>query len=214
MEQNSEKFYERLKVDKDFFAVTQLAQKMYLDKLKETDISQYENFQKTIKIRRALSKESDRGCVLLAVSYLEDALGKYILSYLYGTSKFKKDFVRTNLSSFNSRINFAFSIGLINENLFKDLNVIRDIRNKFAHSFELIELEDDQIKSMMSRINYKFRDINTTKVRSQFISFVYVILSAILPTLGMNNNIKSPIDIDKLIREIAEKIENIAEKFK
>jgi hypothetical protein len=46
------------------------------------------------------------------------------------------------LASFNAQINLAYLIGLVSERVFKDLHIIRKIRNDFAHS-----LSDGSFKS-------------------------------------------------------------------
>lgn len=52
------------------------------------------------------------------------------------------------ISTFSSRINLTYRLGLIGPNIRSDLDYIRDIRNKFAHRYESLNFdEDEQVKA-------------------------------------------------------------------
>jgi hypothetical protein len=90
----------------------------------------------TAKVRQQLMNESDRGCVILAVSYLESILTDLLKSKLIGGKKHFKDIFDFNgpLGSFSGKIKMAYSIGVISEQEKTDINNIRALRNIFAHS--------------------------------------------------------------------------------
>lgn len=196
MDLANEELYRRLRNDSDFLDKINEFQSGVLDKIKATDKDQYENILLVQKIRFSLIDESDRGCVLLSVSYLEDALGKYVLSYLKGNKTFKKKMLNYNLSNFSSRINFAYSIGLINEKLMNDLNIIRNIRNEFAHSFEPIDFNSEKIDKLVKGLQYKFRDGDEVNNRRQLTTYIFSLLGIILPYQNKSLDIKKPIDIE------------------
>ena len=82
-----------------------------------------------------LGSESDRACAVLGAALLdaklEDLFRERFLAYqdeLLGNSG--------PLGSFSSRIRLACALAWISEDARHDLDVIRDIRNTFAHSFD------------------------------------------------------------------------------
>lgn len=91
------------------------------------------------KIVSEFKKETDRGLAILAASMLDQKLKIILSNYLI---KCKQSDLLLNspgapISTFSARLNMAFSLGLISEDEYHDSEVIRKIRNDFAHKFEL-----------------------------------------------------------------------------
>jgi len=80
---------------------------------------------------------TDRGCVLVWASMLDEMLRRAIEAFLVDDPKKTKDFLQNNgpLSSFSSRISAAYLLGLINDAEAKSLSWVRVIRNEFAHQY-------------------------------------------------------------------------------
>jgi DNA-binding MltR family transcriptional regulator len=67
------------------------------------------------------------------------------------------------LSSFDARINVAYAFRLISSEQRDDLRLIKDIRNKFGHSPQLIDLQRDDIQAMIQKLSmYKTLHALTT----------------------------------------------------
>lgn len=83
-----------------------------------------------------LNRESDRGKVLISTGFMEEQLRKVLLAYLIQAPEADELVSGANapLGTFSSRINACYLLGLISEVEHHDLNVIRKIRNDFAHS--------------------------------------------------------------------------------
>ncbi|MGP9677415.1 hypothetical protein ACT3TC_02040 [Halomonas sp. AOP27-A1-41] len=118
--------------------------------------------------------ESDRGAAVLAGSYTENVLGKY-LAYKTIDKCSEKELFGSNgpLSTFSQRILISEAFGLVSKNTAETLHYIRKVRNYFAHhpldaSFDsspvrewigilrgLIELRGDQeeVRSELSNRN-------------------------------------------------------------
>ncbi|MES2243295.1 MAG: MltR family transcriptional regulator [Pseudomonadota bacterium] len=79
-------------------------------------------------------KESDRGAAVLVGGFVENYLGVYLQS-LVVDAKVADDLFQAvgPLSSFSQRIAVARAFGFISKNDYDDLNLIRRIRNHFAH---------------------------------------------------------------------------------
>jgi hypothetical protein len=120
---------------------------------------QHEEF---LKFRSALSKETDRGCALFASSYLEKALSDLIYCALAFDKNIEKDLFSgtTPLATFSSRIKIAYYLGKISKVEKRDLELIRKIRNEFAHSADPIDFETHKIKSQCSELSFSYHDKN------------------------------------------------------
>lgn len=84
-------------------------------------------------------KESDRGAAMLAASMLDQKLKTILENYLINCKSTKSllEDAYSPISTFNARIQLAFSLGLIPEYEFNECEIIRKIRNVFAHEFQL-----------------------------------------------------------------------------
>ena len=79
-------------------------------------------------------KESDRGAAILAGSFLEHYLGLYLRSLTVDDKIAGKLFDGMGpLATFSQRIAIAYAFGFIDKRQHSDLELIRKIRNYFAH---------------------------------------------------------------------------------
>src|SRR4051794_30171075 len=95
--------------------------------------------QKEIEaFRKALTAESDRGCALFAAAYLDHSLSDVLYVSLVANKKIETDLFEGTapLASFSSRIKMAYYLGLISQPCRRDLDIIRGIRNDFAHKLD------------------------------------------------------------------------------
>lgn len=107
--------------------------------------------------RLALSKETDRGCALFASSYLDKALSDCALAY---DKKIENDLFEGNapLAAFSARIKMAFYLGKISKIERRDLDLIRKIRNEFAHNADAIDFEEEKIKNQCRELSFTYHD--------------------------------------------------------
>jgi mannitol operon repressor len=86
-----------------------------------------------------LKKESDRGMVLITAALLDDMLGRCIGSFLIDNPRVDQllDNFNGPLGSLGARALAAFSLGLLSESEYKDCDLMRRVRNSFAHNCEL-----------------------------------------------------------------------------
>ena len=91
--------------------------------------------------------ESDRACAVLGAAMLDALLESLFRRRLCKSSSTKLDqlFDGGALSSFAGKIRLAAALAWIEEDVRADLELIRKIRNDFAHSFEeTLEFEDEE----------------------------------------------------------------------
>lgn len=78
--------------------------------------------------------ESDRGAAILSGSFAEHALGQYLKFRIRDKKVADKLFDAMGpLSSFSQRISIAYAFDLISSAQYKDFEIIRKVRNHFAH---------------------------------------------------------------------------------
>ncbi|NPU93980.1 MAG: hypothetical protein HPY82_18880 [Gammaproteobacteria bacterium] len=56
------------------------------------------------------------------------------------------------LATFSAKTDMALLLGLITERVHKDINLIRKIRNIFAHEAEKVGFEIDQVKGLCAKL--------------------------------------------------------------
>jgi hypothetical protein len=101
----------------------------------------------------ANNKESERGQVLVASSLIEEMLAEILSAHLLETRSTTKLFDGPNgaLSTLSAKSHLARSLSLITSNEYSDIELVRKIRNRFAHNV-LCSFEDDEIASWSSRL--------------------------------------------------------------
>ena len=99
-----------------------------------------------------LHGESDRSAALLAAALLDAQLESLFRARLKHHQDRLLGFDGP-LASFSTRIRMARALDWIDEEVERDLDVIRNIRNRFAHSFEQdLTFEDAEIKGWCSSL--------------------------------------------------------------
>jgi mannitol operon repressor len=91
------------------------------------------------KFLTEFQNESDRGAAILAASMLDQKLKAVLKDYLIEekSTDFLFNGPNAPLGTFSAKQHLAFSLGLISEYEYHDCEIVRKIRNDFAHKFEL-----------------------------------------------------------------------------
>ncbi|SHJ24767.1 Mannitol repressor [Mesonia phycicola] len=156
----------------------------------------------TARVREQLINESDRGCVILAVSFLETILTDLLKGKLIGSKKHFKNLFDFSgpLGTFSSKIKMSYSIGLISESEKTDLENIRSLRNIFAHSPNPTTLDDNEPKKIIEELKLDIRKRENDTPRRKFISVTWYIISVMGITSKLEklkyNRTDAPIDIN------------------
>jgi len=110
--------------------------------------------------RKALTKETDRGCALFATSYLDKALSDLLYCALANDKKIENDLFEGNapLATFSARIKMAFYLGKISKVERRDLDLLRKIRNEFAHNADAIDFEVGKIKNQCNELSFTYHE--------------------------------------------------------
>ncbi|MDO8557327.1 MAG: hypothetical protein Q7R98_02580 [Candidatus Jorgensenbacteria bacterium] len=101
------------------------------------------------------SKETDRAAAILSVSLLENTLTTLLKSHLAPTTTSEDELFDQNnapVSTFNSKIQLAFRLGLISAKFTQNFNIIRKMRNDFAHNVYGSSFNTGRIKDFLESL--------------------------------------------------------------
>ena len=164
--------------------------------------------------RKSLSGETDRGCALFAASYLDQALSDLLFLNLVENKHIDKDLFEgtSPLATFSSRITMAFYIGKLSPQMRRELNLIRKIRNEFAHSAENISFESDAIANRCRELQYSYHEPDQ-RPRGHFTASVCGVLATIQMT-GLQSSAMIEKPDDTLNQDEKQKLRTqVAEEF-
>ncbi len=143
------------------------------------------------KLAKEFKDETDRGMAILASSYVEIYLGKYLKSFMTDTADIDELFNRDGpFATFSQRIKAAYALGYIDKITKNNLELIREIRNGFAHNFKIKSFDNSRITSLCNKLSTAhFRGITTTnKKYIQFRHRDHYILAVAFFTGKAHNN--------------------------
>jgi len=100
-------------------------------------------------------EESDRAAAVLGAAYLDECLSQLIASFLVDDPT-KVDRLLQGplapLGHFESRISASYCMGLISKNEHHDLQIIRGIRNEFAHELHGLSFSNARVRDKCSAL--------------------------------------------------------------
>jgi len=103
-----------------------------------------------------LKKESDRAAAILVAAYIDSLLrAKLETLFCKGNAEVRRklfDDSQGAFATFSAKIDAAYCLGWLEPNVFHDIELIRRIRNQFAHRIHGITLEEPKIKALVSKL--------------------------------------------------------------
>ena len=138
-----------------------------------------------------LQNESHRGAVLVGAELINDYLFKLLKGFMIddANQEVKKLLKNGPLRNFSARSRSAYCLGLISKDEFDDIELIRDIRNKFAHklleaTFDNPEIQErcHKLKTLNSVPFLKYSD----EPSRFFVAVVSISSNIALRTLGIH----------------------------
>ncbi|TDP17953.1 hypothetical protein [Halanaerobium congolense] len=166
------------------------------------------------KFQFILLRETDRGVALMAAAYLENSIEDLLNKYFIKDISSKEDpFNKYGfLLSFSSKIDLAYMLGLISNKTKRELNWIREMRNKFAHSADFIDFKKQSFADKCNNLN-DYERSEELSPRDIFINAVFRLSGIIYKTtLDLNgrqrkSNEKSvQFDLRKLMPDFEEEV--------
>lgn len=99
--------------------------------------------------------DNDRAIVIVGLAFIEDLLINILENFFPDNSKTVSKLLDYSgaLGSINSKISLLYSLGFIDKIVMHDLNIVSQIRNKFAHKTN-ISFEDKSIIDLCKKLKW------------------------------------------------------------
>ncbi|KYC15870.1 MltR family transcriptional regulator [Pseudomonas sp. ABFPK] len=138
-------------------------------KKEDMESSEPQGFINFNEIARTLKDLDERALVLTLAAFAEDSLGDLLTAFMIPSAASRSLVTGFNapLGNFSSRIKAAYAFGLINKGQFDDLQHLREVRNKFSHTWKPISFTDPSIEGHIKAIRYSRRTSNFPKTLQQ-----------------------------------------------
>lgn len=96
-----------------------------------------------------------RVLALSIASFTEECLGRLVKAYLSNAKVVDEllDGFNAPLGTFAARIKMSYALGLLTDSQFKDLELIRKIRNEFAHTWDEISFDDTKLQGWIESLD-------------------------------------------------------------
>ncbi len=130
-----------------------------------------EEKDKLERFAEEVNEETVRGMVLNITSFIDELLVTVLHSYLPNVKKSKKllyDDLDSCLGTLMNRANIAHSLSLITDNEFDWIKYIARIRNEFAHGWEKVSFESNEIKKLTNKLNHPNLNKYSATPRAKF----------------------------------------------
>lgn len=102
-----------------------------------------------------LHEHDDRALVLTLAAFAEDTLKKLLIGYMREEKQAKElvEGFNAPLGTFAARSKAALVMGLIHREQYDDLEVLRRIRNAFAHDWQGVSFDRNDIKALIGQLH-------------------------------------------------------------
>ena len=122
-----------------------------------------------VGLLEVVRNESGRGAVLVFATMLDEQLKKAIDAFLVDNSTIVKltEGFNAPIGTFSTRSLLAFGLGLISEREYNEIELIRKVRNEFAHSIDMT-FEQPSVSSRCKLLSWAIDEYPAP--RDQFIA--------------------------------------------
>jgi len=103
-----------------------------------------------------LSRETDRGATLSTAAILEECLDEILKTFLKDGRSTEKllDGFNAPIGTFSSKNTLANALGLITDIEYREIDLLRRIRNNFAHTWDDLTFDTHSIRSIVFELPY------------------------------------------------------------
>ena len=160
-----------------------------------TEIPDDPVFGRINRLMHIAREEDERGLVLSVAAFSEELLGQLLLAYLRDqkSSAALVDGFNAPLGTFSARIKACHAIGIISDCQKHDLEVVRRIRNEFAHNWEGCSFAKQNVRDLaLTMKDNRLSKEQPSEPKERFrgsMSCVLVELSYLKSTLGPGRQI-------------------------
>ena len=155
---------------------------------------------------RNIQFADDRSCVIMGVGYVDSLLGELLKVKMIAQSKVPDNLLRESgpLGTLASRVDAAVAFGLISPELGLEIHRLRRIRNRMAHEYTPISLEEPPLSDMcgMLRLARWSPPVKAHKVKFRFVLVVSSICMTLQRRIPQIQRCKRPKPGDSLWSEL------------
>lgn len=103
----------------------------------------------------SLHEHDDRSLILTMAAFAEDTLELLLINYLREPKQARElvNGFNAPLGTFSARIKAAFVLGLMRKDHYQTLELFRKIRNRFAHNWDGVSLDRQDIKDLVNQLS-------------------------------------------------------------
>lgn len=118
-------------------------------------------------------QESDRGCAIFGAALLEDDLERLLRAYCRNDIETVKKVVDplfrgyAPFSTFSAKIQVSYALGLIDKQLHTTLDLIRRLRNDFAHERKAVSFRTPKYQSRLQEIFDSYEPRSAAKAEAR-----------------------------------------------
>jgi len=142
-----------------------------------------------------LRKQDDRSIVVVGASYLDEALRRMLATYLRTLTKPQHELLfgqNQPLSSFSAKIKLSYALELIGPETLHDLDLIREIRNVFAHNLRPIDFSNASVSAACSRLKFsRFSRSSADSAQMYCDVLRYIFVGCSIKTLRFTDSFKT-----------------------
>jgi DNA-binding MltR family transcriptional regulator len=97
-----------------------------------------------------LQKETDRGAALIGAAFIDNVMESMLRAYFVDDKEIVDEILNSNdlIGNLSVKGKLAYCLGLIGKENYRDINVIRKIRNEFAHLDKLVSFDMPDVKKL------------------------------------------------------------------
>ena len=103
-----------------------------------------------------IDKSPDRSAAIVAAAFVDDYLARALKRRMHQDEKAINEMFGSSgpLGSFSSKIRLALLTGLCSNAACKDLDIVRAIRNEFAHSVLTMDFQSQRVKDLSANLSF------------------------------------------------------------
>jgi len=112
-------------------------------------------------INAALAAESDRAQIIILSAWIDESLKVKLLNeFGKGNSKARRALFSNNgpFATFSAKVNVAYCAGWIAADMYHDIQVLRKLRNEFAHRYNPVSLNDEKYRTLLESLQVPHRE--------------------------------------------------------
>ena len=115
--------------------------------------------------KKELPSESNRGQVMVVSAYLEDLVERALRVFLPNSDAKKSllDGAMAPISKFAAKTSLAHCLGLLTQQEYNNLTIVRKIRNKFAHKVH-ISFETPDVAALVANLDFALAQLDTNPI--------------------------------------------------